>query len=40
MFSMQFVLASLSMWGGLIYGGYKFFAGGKKEEKPEVLFNV
>jgi len=31
----HFVLASLSMWGGLIYGGYKFFAGGKKEEKPE-----
>ncbi|KAG2547679.1 hypothetical protein PVAP13_9KG115500 [Panicum virgatum] len=33
----HFVLASLSMWGGLIYGGYKFFAGGKKEEKPEII---
>ncbi|XP_020589603.1 uncharacterized protein LOC110030942 isoform X2 [Phalaenopsis equestris] len=28
----HFVLASLSGWGLLFYGGYKFFSGGKKEE--------
>jgi hypothetical protein len=33
---MQFVLASLSMWGALFYGGFKFF-GGKKEDKIEVI---
>ncbi|CAN6292815.1 unnamed protein product, partial [Urochloa humidicola] len=32
----HFVLASLSMWGAVFYGGYNFFAGGKKEAKPEV----
>jgi hypothetical protein len=37
---MQFVLASLSMWGAAIYGGYKFFTGGKKEDKAEVLLNI
>ncbi|XP_034900748.1 uncharacterized protein [Populus alba] len=32
----HFVIVSLSGWGVLIYGGYKFFTGGKsnKEEKP------
>lgn len=36
---LQFVLASLSGWGLLGYGGYKLF-GGKKEKKEEViLFN-
>ncbi|XP_057527910.1 uncharacterized protein LOC130806738 isoform X1 [Amaranthus tricolor] len=30
----QFVIVSLSGWGLLIFGGYKFFAGGKdKKEK-------
>jgi len=33
---MQFVLASLAMWGGLIYGGLKL-VGGKKEDKTEVF---
>jgi len=33
---MQFVLASLSMWGALIYGGFKLF-GGKNEDKTEVI---
>ncbi|XP_057527270.1 60S ribosomal protein L11-2-like [Amaranthus tricolor] len=32
----QFVIVSLSGWGLLIFGGYKFFAGGKdKKEAPE-----
>uniref|UniRef100_A0ACD5X6S3 Uncharacterized protein n=1 Tax=Avena sativa TaxID=4498 RepID=A0ACD5X6S3_AVESA len=31
----HFVLASLAMWGGLIYGGLKL-VGGKKEDKTEV----
>jgi hypothetical protein len=35
---MQFVLASLAMWGGLIYGGLKM-VGGKKEDKPEVFIS-
>ncbi|KAI0529629.1 hypothetical protein KFK09_002183 [Dendrobium nobile] len=26
------VLASLSGWGLIFYGGYKFFSGGKKDE--------
>ncbi|XP_004507217.1 uncharacterized protein [Cicer arietinum] len=29
----HFVIVSLTGWGLLIYGGYKLFAGGKKEEK-------
>ncbi|CAL5211840.1 unnamed protein product [Lathyrus oleraceus] len=29
----HFVIASLTGWGVLIYGGYKLFSGGKKEEK-------
>ncbi|KAL8088153.1 uncharacterized protein LOC141698506 [Apium graveolens] len=29
----HFVLVSLSGWGLLIYGGFKAFSGGKKEEK-------
>ena len=36
LFLVQFVIASLAMWGGLIYGGLKMF-GGKKEEKTEVF---
>lgn len=32
----QFVLASLSMWGVIFYGGYKLFSG-KKEAKTEVI---
>jgi hypothetical protein len=28
----QFVIVSLTGWGVAIYGGYKIFAGGKKEE--------
>ncbi|CAI8616010.1 unnamed protein product [Vicia faba] len=32
----HFVIASLTGWAVLIYGGYKLFSGGKKEEKlPE-----
>ncbi|XP_058751015.1 uncharacterized protein LOC131624032 [Vicia villosa] len=32
----HFVIASLTGWGVLIYGGCKLFSGGKKEEKlPE-----
>ncbi|KAM7271362.1 hypothetical protein ACFE04_030576 [Oxalis oulophora] len=31
----HFVIVSLTGWGLLFYGGYKFFTrGGKKEEKP------
>ncbi|XP_022970685.1 uncharacterized protein LOC111469597 [Cucurbita maxima] len=32
----HFVIVSLSGWGLLFYGGYKFFTGGKgkKDEKP------
>ncbi|KAL7611045.1 uncharacterized protein LOC111914508 [Lactuca sativa] len=29
----HFVIVSLSGWGLLIYGGYKMFSGGKKDEK-------
>ncbi|XP_018503139.1 uncharacterized protein LOC103947853 [Pyrus x bretschneideri] len=29
----HFVIVSLSGWGILIYSSYKFFSGGKKEEK-------
>ncbi|XP_047090865.1 uncharacterized protein LOC124702750 [Lolium rigidum] len=32
----HFVLASLAMWGGIVYGGLKAFGGGKKEVKTEV----
>ncbi|CAD6213465.1 unnamed protein product [Miscanthus lutarioriparius] len=32
----HFVLASLSMWGALIYGGFKLF-GGKNEDKTEQM---
>ncbi|XP_073127680.1 uncharacterized protein [Henckelia pumila] len=31
----HFVLVSLSGWGLVIFGGYKLFAGGKKEETVE-----
>lgn len=33
----QFVLASLAMWGGIIFGVSKLF-GGEKETKTEVFF--
>ncbi|XP_062211719.1 uncharacterized protein LOC133912816 [Phragmites australis] len=33
----HFVLASLSMWGVVMYGGFKIFAGGKKENKNEAV---
>ncbi|XP_050215433.1 uncharacterized protein LOC126666645 [Mercurialis annua] len=32
----HFVIVSLTGWGVLIYGGYKFFTGGKKDKKEEV----
>ncbi|KAK4398411.1 hypothetical protein Sango_1316600 [Sesamum angolense] len=31
----HFVIVSLSGWGLVIFGGYKIFAGGKKDEKGE-----
>ncbi|XP_010278368.1 PREDICTED: uncharacterized protein LOC104612598 [Nelumbo nucifera] len=31
----HFVIVSLSGWGLLFYGGYKFFNGGKKDKKEE-----
>ncbi|KAK9085137.1 hypothetical protein Sjap_025548 [Stephania japonica] len=34
----HFVIVSLSGWGLLFYGGYKFFTGGKKESKEEVPY--
>ncbi|OVA20198.1 hypothetical protein BVC80_155g8 [Macleaya cordata] len=33
----HFVIVSLTGWGVLIYSGYKFFTGGKKEEASEVI---
>ncbi|XP_071701264.1 uncharacterized protein [Rutidosis leptorrhynchoides] len=30
----HFVIVSLAGWGVAIYGGYKLFSGGKKDEKP------
>ncbi|KAK9065207.1 hypothetical protein SSX86_016590 [Deinandra increscens subsp. villosa] len=30
----HFVIVSLTGWGVLIYGGYKLFSGGKKDELP------
>ncbi|KAM0928756.1 hypothetical protein ACQ4PT_001972 [Festuca glaucescens] len=36
----HFVLASLAMWGGIIYGGLKAFSGGKKEVKTEVFIST
>ncbi|KAL0362720.1 UNVERIFIED_CONTAM: hypothetical protein Scaly_1227200 [Sesamum calycinum] len=32
---LEFVIVSLSGWGLLIFGGYKIFAGGKKDKKGE-----
>lgn len=32
----HFVLVSLAGWGLLIYGGFKAFSGGKKEDNKEV----
>lgn len=34
---LQFVIVSLTGWGLLIYGSYKFFTGGKKDKQEEVL---
>ncbi|GLT74761.1 hypothetical protein SLA2020_465390 [Shorea laevis] len=31
----HFVIISLSGWGLLLYGGYKFFTGGKKDKAEE-----
>lgn len=33
---LQFVIASLTGWTLLFYGGYKFFTGGKKEEVRKI----
>uniref|UniRef100_A0A1D1Z1T6 Uncharacterized protein n=1 Tax=Anthurium amnicola TaxID=1678845 RepID=A0A1D1Z1T6_9ARAE len=33
----HFVIVSLAGWGLIFYGGYKFFSGGKKEKKEEVV---
>lgn len=39
---LQFVIVSLSGWGLLIFGGYKFFTGGKgkKEEVLQISFSL
>lgn len=40
---LQFVIVSLSGWGLLFYGGYKFFTKGRKDNKEEVfdyIFNL
>ncbi|OVA13895.1 hypothetical protein BVC80_1781g30 [Macleaya cordata] len=36
----HFVIVSLTGWGLLIFGGYKFFTGGKKDKKEETLYNT
>ncbi|XP_042520245.1 uncharacterized protein LOC122093814 [Macadamia integrifolia] len=33
----HFVIVSLSGWGLLIFGSYKFFTGGKKDKKDEIV---
>lgn len=33
----QFVIVSLTGWGLLFYGGYKFFTKGKKDKQEEVI---
>ncbi|XP_043689329.1 uncharacterized protein LOC122640246 [Telopea speciosissima] len=33
----HFVIVSLSGWGLLFFGGYKFFTGGKKDKKDEIV---
>ncbi|KAK6269883.1 hypothetical protein POUND7_006988 [Theobroma cacao] len=35
----HFVIVSLTGWGLLLYGGYKYFTGGKKEGKEEEVVN-
>jgi hypothetical protein len=40
LFLVQFVLASLAMWGCIVYGGLKAFGGGKKEVKTEVFIST
>lgn len=37
---LQFVIASLSGWGLLIYGGYKLFSGGKDKKEEVCKFNL
>ncbi|GAV85364.1 hypothetical protein CFOL_v3_28802, partial [Cephalotus follicularis] len=36
----HFVIVSLTGWGLLFYGGYKFFTGGKKDKKEEVIYHT
>ncbi|MQM03683.1 hypothetical protein Taro_036468, partial [Colocasia esculenta] len=36
----HFVIVSLTGWGLLFFGGYKFFSGGKKEKKEETAFHL
>ncbi|KAF6163255.1 hypothetical protein GIB67_025119 [Kingdonia uniflora] len=36
----HFVIASLTGWGLLIYGSYKFFTGGKKDTKEEKVIEA
>ncbi|XP_011085366.1 uncharacterized protein LOC105167377 [Sesamum indicum] len=33
----HFVIVSLSGWGLVIFGGYKFFTGGKKDKEEKLL---
>ncbi|CAI9772540.1 unnamed protein product [Fraxinus pennsylvanica] len=33
----HFVIVSLSGWGLLIFGGYKFFTGGKKNDEEKLV---
>ncbi|KAK3021085.1 hypothetical protein RJ639_046106, partial [Escallonia herrerae] len=41
LFSLKFVIASLTGWGLLIFGGYKLFSGGsKKEESRDSSVNI
>lgn len=38
--ALQFVIVSLSGWGLVIFGGYKLFGGGKKEEVLVTSFRI
>lgn len=38
LFSLQFVVVSLSGWSLLFFGGYKFFTGGKGKKEEVFLF--
>lgn len=35
---LQFVIVSLSGWGLVIFGAYKFFTGGKKDKEEVVTY--